>query len=109
MDVADVEEVAVGGILRTVVAADHEDMVLWRDANGNGVVERGRRGVVVVRGVGNDFGLFNRGIVIVRPFRKQQASSQRCATYCQYGYERPYSSPSLPLFSALNELLCMQR
>ena len=39
VDVADVDEVAEGGILGTAITADNHDVVLGRKGDGDGVVE----------------------------------------------------------------------
>ena len=55
MDVAHVEEAAERGIFGGAVVGGHEDVMLGRDGDGDGVVERGRRGIgVPVNGVDAD-------------------------------------------------------
>ena len=45
MDVAHVEKAAERGIFRGTVVGGHEHVILWRDGDGNRVVEHGGRGI----------------------------------------------------------------
>ena len=55
MDVAHVEEAAERGIFGGAVVGGHEDVMLGRDGDGDGVVKRGGRGIgVPVNGVDAD-------------------------------------------------------
>ena len=63
VDVAHVDEVLVGLVLRTVVARDHQRVVRRRECDGDGVVQHGGRGVRgPVDGVDGEFRVGDDGI-----------------------------------------------
>ena len=70
VDVAHVEKVAERGIFRCAVVGGHEDMMLRRDGDGDGVVEHGWRGIgAPVHGIDADVGGGDDGYDVTPPIR----------------------------------------
>ncbi len=86
MDVTHIEETFVGCIFRTAVAADNEDVVLWRQCDGNGVVERGGSSVrTPVHGINADVRGGNDSVIS----NLDELSLQRYTFICEFSNVLP--------------------